>query len=110
MLNSAPKIVLECSGSFRVHVRPGGRVELELEEVTNFPTQDTLYDKKGAAKRLGTTIRSIENWMAQRSHPLPFIRHCGRPKFRESDLQWWLAQGCSVASRRASGIISNSHE
>jgi len=102
MINSSPKVVLECAGSFRVHVLPGGRVELELETVVAKSESDTIYDKKGVAKRLGTSTRSIENWTLQKKHPLPFIRSCGRPKFRESDVQWWLSQGCSVAARRAS--------
>ena len=62
---------------------------------------DILYDKKGVAERLGTTTRSIENWVNQKKHPLPYIKWCGNPKFRESDIQWWLSQGCSVAARRA---------
>jgi len=108
MTNGAtPKLVLECAGSFRVRALPGGRVEIEVEEVTGAEEfGDKLYDKAGCAKRLGTSKRSIENWMIQKKHPLPYIRHCGHPKFRESDIQWWLSQGCSVAARRAGGIIS----
>src|SRR5690606_33459230 len=56
---------------------------------------------KAVAKRLGTSVRAIENWTRQKKHPLPYIRHCGHPKYRESDIQWWLSQGCSVAARRA---------
>ena len=110
-MTTAPKVTLECSGSFRVTILEGNRVSIEMEAVSGLPESagDVLYDKAGAAKRLGTTVRSVENWMTQKKHPLPYIRHCGRPKFRESDLQWWLSQGCSVASRRASvnlGVIS----
>jgi hypothetical protein len=107
----SPKLVVECAGSFRVKVLQGGRVEISMEDATGELTaDDVLYDKKGAANRLGTTIRSIDNFMSQKKNPLPFIRNAGRPKFRESDIKWWLDQGCSVAARRAatraSGIIS----
>ena len=107
MTGTTPKLVLECAGSFRVRTLPGGRVELEIEDVTPVAEfGDTLYDRKQCAKRLGTSERSIENWTKQKKHPLPYIRHCGHPKYRESDIQWWLSQGCSVAARRASGILS----
>lgn len=111
-MTSAPKLVVECSGSFRVRVLPSGRVEISMEEVTGDLTPgDTLYDKRGVAIRLGTTTRSIDNFMRQKRNPLPYIRHAGHPKFRESDVKWWLDQGCSVASRRISsrlaGVISN---
>lgn len=110
-MTTAPKVTLECAGSFHVNILPDGRVSIELEAVTGLPetSGDVLYDKSAVAKRLGTTVRSVENWMVQKKHPLPYIRHCGRPKFRESDVAWWLSQGCSVASRRASaslGVIS----
>ena len=103
MLNSTPKLIVECAGSFKVNVKPGGRVEIEMEQVSGVSSDsDTLYDKAGVAKRLGTCARSIENWMTQKKHPLPYIKNCGHPKFRESDIIWWLDQGCSVAARRAS--------
>ena len=107
----APRLVVECSGSFRVKVLSGGRVEISMEEVAGeLPSDDILYDKKGVALRLGTTIRSIDNFMAQKRNPLPYIRHAGRPRFRESDIKWWLDQGCSVAARRIAsrvqGVIS----
>lgn len=107
MVKTAPKITLECSGSFHVNILPDGRVSIELEAVTGLPetSGEVLYDKRGVAKRMGATLRSVENWMTQKKHPLPFIRHCGRPKFRESDIEWWLAQGCSVAARRASAAL-----
>jgi hypothetical protein len=106
-----PKLVVECSGSFRVQVLPGGRVEISMEDVNGDLTpDDTLYDKRGVANRLGTTMRSIDNFMKQRKNPLPYIKHAGRPRFRESDVKWWLDQGCSVAARRVasrlSGVIS----
>lgn len=83
-----------------------------MEEVTgDLNPSDTLYDKRGVAARLGTTTRSIDNFMRQKKNPLPYIRHAGHPKFRESDVQWWLDQGCSVAARRVSsrlvGVLSN---
>lgn len=112
MLNSNSKITLVCAGSFRVRTLTGNRVEIEMENVEAPPVApgDVLYDKAGVAKRLGTSVRSVENWMNQKKNPLPFVRHCGRPKFRESDVQWWLSQGLSVASRRAAcrseGVIS----
>jgi hypothetical protein len=94
------RLTVECGGSFRVNVLPEGRVELTLEDANVSSASDTLYDKRGVAARLGTTIRSIENWMVRKKHPLPFLKQCGRTKFRESDVAWWLSQGCSVASRR----------
>ena len=108
MTKTSPKLTLECAGSFRVTILSDNRVQIEMDAVTGLPETagEVLYDKKSVAKRLGTTPRSVENWMNQKKHPLPFIRHCGRPKFRESDVAWWLSQGCSVASRRALGIIS----
>lgn len=95
-----PRITVECGSAFRVKILPEGKVELELEDANVTSASDTLYDKKGVAARLGTSVRSIENWMARKKHPLPFLKHCGRTKFRESDVAWWLSQGCSVASRR----------
>lgn len=109
MLATKPKLVVECSGSFRVKVLPGGRVEIEMEEVDLNPETnpgEVLYDKPGVARRLGTSVRSIDNWMRQKRNPLPFIRTAGHPKFRESDVQWWLSQGCSVAARRAAQSTS----
>ena len=110
-MTTYPRLVVECAGAFRVKVLAGGRVEISMEEVVGEMYQDdSLYDKKGVAKRLGTTTRSIDNFMNQKSNPIPYIRHAGKPKFRESDIQWWLDQGCSVAARRSSfrikGIIS----
>lgn len=108
MTQLCPKITLVCSGSYRVKNLPGNQIEIELYDVET-PSElpgDTLYDKAGVAQRLGTSVRSIENWMNQKKNPLPFIRSCGRPKFKESDVQWWLAQGSSVASRRAVGRVS----
>lgn len=107
MMQTCPKITLVCSGSYRVRNLPGNQIEIELQDVVA-PSElpgDTLYDKAGLAKRLATSVRSIENWMNQKKNPLPFIRSCGRPKFRESDVQWWLSQGLSVASRRAAGRV-----
>jgi hypothetical protein len=106
-----PKLVVECAGDFRVKVLPGGRVEISMQDVVGEPPpDDILYDKRGVAARLGTTVRSVDNFMQQKRNPLPFIRHAGRPKFRESDIKWWLDQGCSVAARRAAarvvGVIS----
>ena len=107
MFKSSPKVTLECEGTFRVTILAGNRVQIELDAVTGLPETagDVLYDKRGVAERLGTTLRSIENWMIQKRHPLPYIRHCGRPKFRESDISWWLSQGCSLASRRVSAAL-----
>jgi len=107
MVKTAPKITLECSGSFHVDILPNGRVSIELAAVSGLPETagEVLYDKRGVAARLGTSIRAVENWMTQKRHPLPYIRHCGRPKFRESDIEWWLAQGCSVAARRTSAAL-----
>lgn len=110
-MTTSPRLVVECAGSFRVKVLSGGRVEIHMEEVVgDLSSDESLYDKKSVAKRLGTTTRSIDNFMKQKSNPLPYIRHAGKPKFRESDIQWWLDQGCSVAARRSSfrakGIIS----
>lgn len=106
-MGTLPKLVVECAGDFRVRVLPGGRVEISMGDVVGEPTpDDTLYDKRGVAVRLGTTLRSIDNFMKQRKNPLPYIRHAGRPRFRESDVAWWLDQGCSVAARRASSRVS----
>ena len=86
-------------------------MEISMEEVVgNIVPEDVLYDKKGVALRLGTTTRAVDNFMNQKRNPLPYIRHAGRPRFRETDVKWWLDQGCSVAARRTasriSGIIS----
>ena len=97
---TTPRLVVECGNEFKVRVLPEGRVELVLDNANVAPVDEVLYDKKGVAARLGATVRSIENWMNKKTHPLPFIRHCGHPRFRESDVRWWLSQGCSVASRR----------
>jgi hypothetical protein len=98
-----PKLTVECAGDFRIKVLPNGRVQITMEQASGeLSPEDVLYDKRGAAQRLGTTVRSIDNFMNQKKHPLPYIRHAGRPKFRERDILWWLDQGCSVAARRAS--------
>ena len=111
-MNASPSVAFECS-TFRASALENGRIRIELDGVEGrSPSNggDQLYTKSEVAKRLGTSVRSVENWMKAKRHPLPFIRNCGRPKFRESDLAWWLSQGCSVASRRVAqtlgGIIS----
>lgn len=98
-----PSITIECS-SFHVEVLPNGRISLELNGVKKEdPTDkhDTLYDKQGAAKRLGTSVRSIDNYMRQMLSPLPFTKIGGLVRFRESDLQLWLDGGLSLSARRA---------
>ena len=111
---TVPRVVLECAGDFRVTILEGNRVRLELQNVEKETVVgDIVYDKRGLAKRLNTSQRSIDNWMRAKKNPLPYIRTGGRPKFRESDVQWWLSQGCSVSARRASAklesIIVGSH-
>jgi hypothetical protein len=100
---TSPKLVLECTG-FSVRSLPDGRLELELDNASGEakPPEDTLYDKAGVAARLGVTVRSVENWMKKKRHPLPYLKHCGRPRFRESDVAWWLSQTCTNRSRRLS--------
>ena len=109
-MTHAPKLVVECAGSFKVKVLGNGRVEISMDDVSGELPNEVIYDKKGVARRLGSSVRSVENFMKQKRHPLPFIRYAGHPKFRESDVLWWLEQGCSVAARRAvkrsAGIIS----
>jgi predicted DNA-binding transcriptional regulator AlpA len=96
------KVILEAR-AFRVSVLPEGRVQLELDDVTHLPENDTeaIYDVAGVASRLGTSMRSIANYMRQKRNPLPYSKVGGMLRFREQDLQQWLTDGGSPAARRA---------
>lgn len=97
-----PKVILEAKG-FRVSMLPEGRFQLELDDVTALPEADTeaIYDVAGVAKRLGTSARSIANYMRQKRNPLPYSKVGGMLRFRENDLQQWLTDGGSASARRA---------
>jgi hypothetical protein len=102
-----PKIVLEANGSFRVTTLSGGRVQIELEQVSGIQTtsHDTIYDKQGVAKRLLTTTRSIDNFMRLKTNPLPYSKSSGHPRFRESEIQKWLDEGKSLSAKRSKSTV-----
>lgn len=97
-------LVLEAGPSFRVTNLLNGRVCLELEDVDvqqlRLDSPTILYDKRGLAKRLGVSYRSIDNYMRQVRHPLPYTVSLGRPRFLETDVAKWLEEGASPAAKR----------
>jgi predicted DNA-binding transcriptional regulator AlpA len=102
-MRKTEQITLEAAGKFTVSVLPTGRIEILLNDVDGLPEPgaDCIYDKQGAANRLGTTVRSIDNYMRQKRNPLPYSKAGGSPRFSERDIQQWLENGMSLASRRA---------
>lgn len=104
MTSGPTTLVLEAGPSFRVTNLLNGRVCLELEDVDiqqlqlNAPI--IVYDKRGLAKRLGVSYRSVDNFMRQARHPLPYTVSMGRPRFLESDVNKWLEEGSSPAAKR----------
>lgn len=104
-----PRVVVEASGKFIVTALPCGRVLIDLLEVdaANLKNSDVdpVYDKRGIAKRLLTSIRNIDNYMRQ-PNPIPHVRTGGKVIFREKDLQEWMNERRSVAARRARTRIS----
>lgn len=81
-----------------------GRVKIELEEVDTASLEaaapSTVYDKSGLARRLGVSKRSIDNYIHQVRHPLPYTIAMGRARFLETDVIKWLQDGASPAARR----------
>jgi predicted DNA-binding transcriptional regulator AlpA len=98
-------LILEAGPSLRITNLTNGRVKIELEEVDSScleaATPDTVYDKSGLSKRLGVSKRSIDNYIRQPRHPLPYTISMGRARFLETDVIKWLQEGASPAARRA---------
>jgi predicted DNA-binding transcriptional regulator AlpA len=104
-------VILEAAHSFRVTSLPNGRVKIELEDVETKdlePTEpSTVYDKAGVARRLGVGKRSIDNYIRQTRHPLPYSISMGRAKFLESDVIEWIKQGQSAAAKRVKARLKS---
>jgi predicted DNA-binding transcriptional regulator AlpA len=106
-MTRSPRIVVEASGKFTVTALPCGRVLIDLvdADIDNAELEDPVYDKRGVAKRLLTSVRNIDNYMRQ-ADPIPHVRTGGRVIFREKDIQEWMNERRSVAARRARTRIS----
>lgn len=104
MMKRTSSLILEVGPSMRITNLTNGRIRIELEEVDSSGLDPaapcTVYDKSGIAKRLGVSKRSIENYMHQTRHPLPYTVSMGRARFLEDDVMKWLVEGASVAARR----------
>jgi len=103
-MRKTSSLVLEAGPSLRITNLTNGRVRIELEEVETSALEaaapNTVYDKRGLAKRLGVGVRSIDNYMRQVKNPLPYTVAMGRPRFLETDVAKWLQDGASPAARR----------
>ena len=81
-----------------------GRIRIELEEVETASLDavapESIYDKSGLSRRLGVSKRSIDNYIRQARHPLPYTVAMGRARFLESDVIKWLSEGASPAAKR----------
>ena len=61
----------------------------KIEHLTNEPPVDTL----GAAKFIGVSPGTLQNWRWKRKGPRYISRKaCGRVLYRMEDLREWLAQ------------------
>ena len=103
-------ITLEAA-SFRVIALNEGRIKIELEDadlsgLTSIAPV-VVYDKSKLARRLGVTKRSIDNYIRQARHPLPYTIAMGRARFLESDVEEWLRAGASPAARRVRARLTN---
>lgn len=54
-------------------------------------TQTNLFGNDGAAAYLGVTPRTLEVWRCTKRHAIPYIKVGRLVKYRQSDLDNWLA-------------------
>ena len=99
------------AASFKVTALGEGRVRIELHDVDpaglNGAAPVAVYDKTKLSQRLGVTKRSIDNYIRQARHPLPYTIAMGRARFLETDVLEWLKAGASPAARRVRARLTN---
>jgi len=54
-------------------------------------TQGNLFGNEAAASYLGVTPRTLEVWRCTKRHQVPYIKVGRLVKYRQSDLDNWLA-------------------
>lgn len=62
-------------------------------------TEDRLFDKREAAEVLGVSTWTIDKWVQHGTGPR-FLKLGVRVKFRESELNRWVAERTHVSSHR----------
>ena len=69
------------------------------EQQNNVQEPEGFIDKPEVAKRLGKTVRCIDNWMARGL--IPFFKIGRSVMFKWSDVESHLAQTCRVCRRNS---------
>lgn len=75
---------------------------MKASSTTPQPGAEPYINKREVAKRMGRTVRTVENMMRQGR--IPYYRFDGRVSFRWSEIQSHLADTCRVGGKTQTRI------
>ncbi len=98
------RLILEAANSVRITMLTGGRVCVELEEVDVDAAPsgliETVLTVSDVSRLLKTSQRHVRNLMHKERNPIPYYRVGSKVRFKEADIQSWIAAGPDKIARK----------